>query len=205
MNVELQYSIDFPAMIYMPDDTAWPLMSNRYELSLNLLTATNDKRQINIAMDRLKVFLLTELSHSVMINDSFKEHAEMLEILGANVTTLPEDPVDQVIGIVLFCKLNAIMEGRMKLTQLDISSELGDSVWYKHSDSDNLGLFANDGWWHKNSVQHNSFESTETADNVVRVERSVWLDYGLGWNDDSQTTDSDRNVVYANFAKHENK
>jgi len=205
MNVELQYSIDFPAMIYMPDDTAWPLMSNRYELSLNFLTATNDKRQINIAMDRLKVFLLTELSHSVMINDNFKEYAEMLEILGANVTTLPEDPVDQVIGIMLYCKLNAIMEGRMKLTQLDISSELGDAVWYKHSDSDNMGPFANDGWWHKNSVQHNSFESTETADNVVRVERSVWLDYGLGWNDDSQTTDSNRNVVYANFAKHENK
>lgn len=205
MNVELQYSIEFPAMIYMPDDLAWSLMPNFYDISLSLLTGTNNKKQINVAMERLKVFLASELSHSVFINQIHKEHAEMFEALGANVTTVPEDPVDQIIGIMLYCKLNAIMEDRMKIVQLDISSALGDSVWYKHQEEDNLGPFATDGWWHKNTVQHNSFDNQEHKDNVVNIERSAWLDYGLGWADDNDTAKTNRNVVYANFAKHDNK
>jgi hypothetical protein len=34
-------------------------------------------------------------------------------MMGINVTTLPEEPVDQIIGMMLYYKLNAIMEGRM--------------------------------------------------------------------------------------------
>lgn len=203
MNVELQYTIEFPAMIYHPEDLPWSLMCNQYEISLQLLTGTHNKKQINIAMERLKVFVLSELSNTVFVSEAHRPQAEMLAMMGANVTTLPEEPVDQIIGIMLYCKLNAVMEGRMKITQLDISSALGDSVWYKHSEDDALGPFVNDGWWFNSSTKHSDLEDSATDGNVVHVGRSAWLDYDLGWSDSDEKLTSA--VVYANFARNEDK
>jgi hypothetical protein len=202
MNKELQYSLDFAAMVYLPEDTVWPLMCNTYSVSLQLLTCVNDQTQISVALERIKAFVYSELAHTVFINQNLDPHAEMLELLGANVTTLPHDPTDQIVGLMLFCKLNAVMEGRVKITQLDISSELGDSVWYKHSNDDSLGPFDLDGWWHKPTVQHDSMIKMDSTENVVRVERSAWIDYGLTWFDDSESAGNV--VVYANFSKNEN-
>lgn len=203
MNIELQYSLEFPAMIYMPDDMPWSMMTNRYEISLQLLTGTTNKKQINIAAERIKAFVSAELAHSIFLNQNRQDEAEMFAALGANVTTLPEDPVDQIIGIMLHCKLNAIMEGRMKITQLDISSELGDSVWYKHSEDDPLGPFAQDGWWFKSSTKHDDFVDPDAQKNIVHVGRSSWLDYDLNWSSDSESLT--KSVVYADFSKNENK
>ena len=203
MNIELQYSVDFSAMIYTPEDTAWPLMANTYAVSIQLVTVSNNKKDINIALERLKVFLFSELAHTVFVNQHYSEHVELLEILGCNVTTLPEEPVDQIIGLMLYCKLNAIMENRMHITQLDIASELGDNIWYKHSEDDGLGPFVEEGWWHKPSVQHHSTEQVDMPANVVNLQRTGWVDYGLCFREEAE--DSNSTVVYANFPKHENK
>jgi hypothetical protein len=203
MNVELQYSLEFPAMIYMPEDIPWSIMTNRFEISLQMVTGTNNKKQINVAAERIKAFVMGELAHCIFVNQNFSEQAEMFAALGANVTTLPDDPVDQIIGIMLYCKLNAIMEGRMKITQLDISSELGDSVWYKHNEEYPLGPFATNGWWFKSSPKHDNFVDPDAQDNVVHVGRDSWLDYDLGWADDNQSFN--KSVVYADFSRNENK
>lgn len=91
----------------------------------------------------------------------------------------------------------------MLITQLDIASQLGDNVWYKHSDDDNLGPFTADGWWHKNNVQHNSLQQTDMPHNVVNLERNGWIDHGLNWAGEQE--DNGNVVVYANFPRHENK
>lgn len=203
MNIELQYSVDFSAMIYTPENTAWPLMANTYAVSMQFLTVSDNKKDINIALERLKVFLFSELAHTVFVNQQYKEHVEMLEILGANVTTLPEEPVDQIIGIMLYCKLNAIMENRMRITQLDIASQHGDNIWYKHDEDDCLGPFSYEGWWHKPNVQHHSGEQLDMPANVVNLERTGWVEHGLCWAEEVEA--SGNTVVYANFPKHENK
>lgn len=203
MNIELQYSVDFSAMIYTPEGPVWPLMANTYAVSMQLLTVTKNKKDINIALERLKVFLFSELAHTVFVNREYSEHTDMLQILGSNVTQLPEEPVDQVIGIMLYCKLNAIMENRMQITQLDIASQLGDNIWYKHGEDDDLGPFCQDGWWHKPSVQHQNDEQLDTPANVVNLQRTGWVDYGLSWSDDIETAGN--TVVYANFPRHENQ
>lgn len=198
MNVRLQYDLEFLAGIYYDDC----LQMNKYDVSINLTTATKDVASTNIAMERLKAFVFDELANTVFINQAHMERAEFLQMIGVNVTTLPEEPVDQIVGMMLYYKLNAIMEGRMLITSLDISSSLGDGVWYQHDEEDSAGPFIKDGWWHQSSTQHETVEPTQPADNVVKVISTGWYEMGLDWPEN--TAPVANTVVYANFPKHEN-
>ena len=200
MNVRLQYDLDFLAGIYYNER----LQLNSYSISMSLLTKTTDAVNTNIAMDRLKLFMHGELANTVFINQALRERAEMLQIMGVNVTTLPEEPVDQIVGMMLYYKLNAIMEGRMTVTRLDLMSALGDSVWYQHdADEDSPGPFRAEGWWHESTVQHNTILESVTADNVVRVIPNAWHELGLIWPE-QETEPTANTVVFANFTKNEN-
>lgn len=199
MNVRLQYDLEFMAGIYYNEQ----LRINCYSVNLGLLTKTTDAVNNNIAMDRLKYFVHGELGNTVFVNQNLKERAEMMKIMGINVTTLPEEPVDQIVGMMLYYKLNAIMEGRMTVTRLDLSSVLGDSVWYQHDEEEGSpGPFQADGWWHASTIQHDSILESAAADNVVHVMPNAWHELNLIWPE--QETESTANtVVFANFSKNE--
>ena len=199
MNVRLQYDLEFLAGIYYDEC----LQINSYSVSMSLLTKTADAASTNTAMNRLKAFMHGELANTVFINQAARERAEMLHIMGVNVTTLPEEPVDQIIGMMLYYKLNAIMEGRMAVTRLDLMSVLGDSVWYQHDEEeDSPGPFRVEGWWHEPTVQHNTIEADALADNVLKVVPNAWVEYGLTWPEQTQEATANT-VVFANFARNE--
>jgi len=100
----------------------------------------------------------------------------------------------------LYYKLNAIMEGRMVITSLDISSRLGDGVWYQHDEEDSAGPFVPDGWWHKASIQHETIEREEVPANVLKVMSTGWYEMDLEWPENS-VPQNDNTIVYANFPK----
>lgn len=198
MNVKLQYDMDFMAGIWYNHQ----LQMNHYSLSISLLTQTTDAAATNIAMDRLRYFVLAQMQNTVFIDQQHLEIAELMKSLGINVTTLPGEPVDQLVGIMLYCKLNAIMENRMTVTALDINSVLGDSVWYRHDDEDSLGPFAQDGWWSRASTQHDTVDLEPASDKVLKVTTQGWHDAGLEW-DETSDSDSANTIVYVNFGRHE--
>ena len=198
MNVRLQYDLEFLAGVYYEDR----LQMNSYTVSLNLLTKTKDSASTNIALDRAKAFVHGALESSVFINQANRERAEFMQMMGISVTTLPEEPVDQIIGMMLYYKLNAVMEGRMTVTGLDLSSTLGDSVWYQHDEDDAAGPFAEEGWWHQASMQHETVERESDPGNVVKVMSTGWYELNLEWPENSAPV-SDNTVVFANFPRNE--
>ena len=198
MNVRLQYDLDFLAGIYYEDQ----LQMNRYTVSLNLLTKTKDSASTNIALDRAKAFVHGALESTVFINQVNMERAEFMQMMGINVTTLPEEPVDQIIGMMLYYKLNAIMEDRMTVTGLDIASSLGDNVWYQHDEEDLSGPFAAEGWWHQASMQHESVERNPESGNIVKVMSTGWYELNLEWPENTAPA-GDNTVVFANFPRNE--
>ena len=198
MNVRLQYEIDFLAGIYINNH----LELNSYSASVNLLTQCMDHSHTNIAMDRLKAFVYGELENTIFINQQHKEQAELLYMLGCNVTTLPEEPVDQIVGMMLYHKLNAIMEGHMLVSSIDIQSTLGDSVWYQYDEDDLAGPFAADGWWNQPTTKHNDVDIHDQESNVVKVISYSWNEYNLAWPEETDNTAN--TVVFANFPRNEN-
>lgn len=198
MNVRLQYELEFMAAIYYEGR----LQFNSYSASLNLLTQSRNATNSNIAMERLRAFVYSELENAVFIGPAERDKADLFAATGMNVVTLPEEPVDQVIGLMLYCKLNAVMENRMIVTALDLQSSLGDSVWYQHDEDDAVGPFAQDGWWHRPTCEHNDIEVEHNEQNVVKVSTDGWNEYGLEWPED-RTEPNGNTVVFANFQRNE--
>jgi hypothetical protein len=123
------------------------------------------------------------------------------------LTTLPEEPVDQVVGIMLHCKLNAIVENRMIITETEIASELGENIAYLHNDDEQLGPLSDAGWWQDSDASHCDHQLIST-DKVVAVNfNSSWRELNLQWKNESSVveTDSDNKLVFADFTKDETR
>jgi hypothetical protein len=200
MNVSLRRDLEFLAGFYIPSQPKEKLQCNRYKIDLHLVTATEDCDEINIAMDRIKAMVYYNFSHTVFVNSQHREDIAMMQDLGINITTLPEEPLDQVVGVMLYCKLSAVVERRMQILQLDIASELGDMVWYQHFSDDNLGPFADGGWWHHASTQHS--DVIKDSSEIPSIPAGSWSQYDLAWN--AADTGSPNTVVYVDFRRDEN-
>jgi hypothetical protein len=135
MNVRLRYSTVFTAGIFYDDQ----MRMNNYQVKLHITTNSEEGEDHNIALDRIKYFLHNQLNSTVFINSAEAEQCRLFAAAGINMTTLPEDPLDQVIGIMLYCKLNAILENRMIIDEIEICSELGENIVYLHNDQDARG------------------------------------------------------------------
>ena len=77
-----------------------------------------------------KYFLNDCLEHSIFL--SHDEEEVLAKYVDANfkVCTLPEEPYDQIITILLFHKINAICEDKLVLTHLQLNSMLSDEVGF---------------------------------------------------------------------------
>lgn len=194
MNINLQWSTDFLGAIWFDDR----LQLNSYSISMQLLTNSESATVTNVAIERIKAFILLELANAVFISSKHDNVADLLRTMGVNVCVLPEDPIDQIVGIMLYCKLNAITDHQLVITKLDISSALGDGIWYQHDGDDNIGPFANAGWWNRNSCYKDDPDS-DVENNVVKVESDGWAPYGLEWPDTLQPKEA--KIVYPDFKK----
>jgi hypothetical protein len=197
MNVRLQYVTAFNAGFWFEQQ----LVMSTYQIRVKLLTQTLDPADQNIALERVKHFLLSEIHSTVFVNQTEVECAEAFASLGLNVTTLPEDPVDQIVGIMLYHKLNAIMQGRMKVSELVLSSDAGDNVEFYHSQAEQTNLFAGPGWWNDATTLHDNIDD-DTAE-ISDVD-TVWRELDLGWNGTEIATDVTQ-VVFANFDYNDTK
>ena len=169
------------------------LCANDYQVRAEFITHTADNREINLAIQRCLYMLDQEFSDTVFLSQDHQEPASFMRSLGMDVTTMPGDPVDQMIGMMLYCKFNAVMEGRVSVTHLEISSERGDHVWYLHDQNESLGPFAASGWWTSTTPTHADW--AESADAVPTIQPDPWHEAGLTWPVQS----AESTVVYANF------
>jgi hypothetical protein len=203
MNVRLQYDTVFTAGIFYGGQ----LMMNNYRLKLDIITISSEVDDHNIALDRMKFFIHNQLSHSVFINSADTDRCQKLISAGIKITNLPEEPVDQIIGIMLYCKLNAMVDDCLAVHQITISSELGDNIAYFHCDDESLGPLETPGWYTNNDTSHCDLANFEIK--VVDIQQRLsWKDLGLSWKINQATEDNnskDNTVLFADFTKDETR
>ena len=124
MNVRLKHDMHFTAGVYYNGE----MRMNNYNLRLWMITNTYDASSHNISFDRVKYFIYTEMDSTIFINGDDEEQCQQLVDAGLNITTLPGEPVDQLVGLMLYYKLNAIAETRMTIVETELSSVM-QSVW----------------------------------------------------------------------------
>jgi len=172
------------------------LEMNQYNIKLWMITQSMSELEQNIAFRRIKHFVHYELNSTVFIDSAETEKCAELSQAGLNITTLPGVPADQLIGIMLFHKLNAIMEGRISVVEVEISA--GDAVIYLHGEHETSDDVKQPDWWSTADLIHSDI--IENTENIVSL-RSVtrWKDLDLDWPEDSTPTDSGNTIVFADF------
>lgn len=202
MNVRLYYQTKFVAGLYHEGS----VHMNTYDVKIGFITTTDNATDQNVAMDRIKYFVHEVLQSGILINAKDHDVAKKLQSAGFRVLILPEEPYDQITGIMLFSKLNAISEGNLCITDIDISSYYGDSIHYLHDEEDSVGPFAENGWWNAADTSWQNNKTSKESDSVVKIDRSMsWLELGLEWEGEEQLDNEDdslNQVVYiSNFKK----
>lgn len=199
MNVRLQYTIPFIAAVHYQER----LIMNNYTFRAYMVTNVVESEQTNIAFERLKYFIDEEMASTVFINSENIDACQRYLEAGMHITTLPNEPVDQIVGVMLFHKLNAIMEGRISVIETELSSTLGDNMAYIHSENEVTNDLVLPDWWTTADVVHCDTDLID-SDNVLSLLRSnVWKELELAWP--SEATLETGNIVFADFGKDDTK
>ena len=195
MNVRLKYDLHFNAGVYYDGNT----VINNYSLRLWMITNTDQAKDQNTAFERMKYFVYNHVDNTMFINvDEHEQCARFLQA-GLSITTMPGEPVDQLIGIMLYHKLNAIMEQRMTIVETELSSAQGQAMTYLHSEGESTLGVDPPAWWLSTDLAHSDFAWPESGKIVSMQTTTAWRDLDLSWSDLPQHDDHGNIVVFADF------
>jgi hypothetical protein len=155
-----------------------------YELSLGMEVDTASIKEQNIAMDRITYFLTECLENSVFVEHTDKKAIEKYLQADIKVCTLPEEPYDQIITILLLLKLNTITEGKLHVNTISLRSGLSDDVKFIYDiDTASNHPFGNKSWWSECSTNISDISKTNKKDKIVKLvkQHCDWASVGLDW------------------------
>ena len=196
MNVRLKHDIQFTAGIYHDSK----LIMNNYNLRLWMTTNSENSVDQGISFERIKYFIYSQIDNTIFINSNQKAQCTLFSIAGLVITTMTNDPVDQLIGIILYYKLNAITEDRMIIMETEISSSYGANMTYLHSDFENTSGFKQPDWWTSPDLTHSGFVLANKSEKVLSIPTSTdWRELDLAWSDEQSSNSPGNVVVFADF------
>lgn len=191
-NFDLQMGVHFTGVFYL----------NLYDIDLHFNVETENVKEQNIALERIKFYLSHCLENSIFVHDKEEDAIERYMSANLKVSVLPEEPYDQIVGIMLMTKLNSITEGRLVITDVSISSRMSDGVSCMQSIEDNLGPFIDKDWWSENNTKINSYKYSPKNKKILKLTKIVeWSDVYLNWDHTIEPIVQNiaNEIVYVNF------
>ena len=144
-------------------------------------------------------FVYSEIDSTIFINSDYAEQCRQFIGTGLNITTMPGEPVDQLVGIMLYHKLNAITEDRMVIVETELSSTFGENMTYLHSENETTSNIVATAWWTSADLVHYDTQLFESDKVVTMHQASAWRDVDLAWPDSVSEEETGNTVVFANF------
>jgi len=196
MSARIQRSFDLLACVQFDPE----FFVNYYEFDITFNVGTENIEEQNIALERIKCYLEVFLQNSVFVQDADDKAIERLLTAGLKVCVLPEEPYDQIVGIMLLQKINAITEGRLVATDISITSHMSDGVTCFHAIEENNGPFVLKGWWYDSAPTINGLKPKNKK--VVKLSKHVndWAEFNLEW-EDTPKTQTTSEIVIVSFDK----
>lgn len=176
---------------------------NTYTVQIHMHTTSMYDSDHDVAYGRMDYWFEEVMQDSVMISadsPSVKAYAAT----GQRLLLFPDDPVDQLVGIMLCLKLNAITEGRLIISDVDISSVHGADMVYQHNQAEAVGPMTAAGWWQDARPIWNHISSSTRGSKVVSLNRAAdWHSLQLDWQ--PAANDRDSSIVFADFDRDDDK
>jgi hypothetical protein len=177
MKAKVQKDFTFQSAIHLYDE----FMINNFNIDLMISVESDDQREQNVAIERVNYFLLHHIDNCIFVFEDDKKAIDRYEKAGLRVLTLIEEPFDQIIGMVLLRKLNAIMEGKLVVEDIIIHSKLSSDIKFRIS-VEETEEYAGNYWWNQKSTT-TKIASNNKKDKVVKLFDNDWEEIGLVWKD----------------------
>lgn len=179
MNTRIEKDFYFHAALHFENK----FYINSYEITLSMLVETNCPREQQIAIDRISHYFKNIFTDCIFIHmldvDSIKKYKNA----GIRVCQIPEEPWDQVVAMVILTKLNAIMEGRIKITDMVLGSVMSEGVRYSIVSEEAENVLSGNNWWNNASISTSNENSFE-GENIVKLfYEDEWVNLGLSWKE----------------------
>lgn len=175
MNIQIQKDFTFLAAIHFEKK----FMLNLYELSAQMEVLTENVREQNIAIERMNYFLGTYIEDAIFIEDTEKEAIQNYNNAGIKTCIVPEEPYDQIIGMILINKCNAIMENKIVINQVTFGSKLSNLIKFNIDGEVSQLEYPENAWYNKNTL---SVTEKGKKDKIVNLfDKNTWAELGLTW------------------------
>jgi len=181
MGIKIQKDFVFESAIHFEGK----FLINLYELTLHMEVVTDNMREQNIAIERINYFIANNIENHIWISKDDTKYIENYDKAGIPVLVIPEEPFDQIIGMILLLKLNAIMEEKLHITNIIFGSKLTNNIKFDTSDEEAESLFSGKNWWNNSTTNTNYISSNSKKDKVVKLftNNTDWNELGLSWED----------------------
>ena len=177
MNTRIETDFNFLAALHFKDS----FYVNSYDLTLSMLVETDSIHEQNVAMDRMHHFLKNIVQNSILLHSNLSKDTTKYHNAGLRICHLPEDPYDQIVGMVLLLKLNAIMENRLKITDMVIGSSMSEGVRFSVVSESAENVFNGNHWWNSPCMSINDIDEGNIDRNkVIKLfHNDEWVNLGL--------------------------
>jgi hypothetical protein len=213
MNVKLDWNCDFLGICIF-DDKIFP---NHFFVELQMITNTESSKFQNVAFERMKCIITSMFNNSIFMSASNSNFESLINLFPGKMVLFPDEAFDQIVGLAIFCKINAVMENLLICSRIRISSTFGDNVWYEYAAGDELGPFAlakssakkkkYTPWWHKSNTLLFDVEDKESEEEYL-----TWDDLELNFVEDSDeeleiefVPEKQADVIDMNISRNKNK
>ena len=163
------------------------LFHNIYKVKISIRPVTDDLEEQSQYFDRLK-FLYTYIVANTVITGRDEDLYKILAVETNNrFIELPRPPYDQIMAAVLFAKSNAILEGKITVDSVELSSYQGDGISYTVTkEGSEIELLDVDKWF---STKYNKFDPwwlrPDTATYDKELAKGIYTGH-FSWQDHNE-------------------
>ena len=174
------------------------LFHNIYKVKIGIRPVTDDLEEQTQYFDRLK-FLYTYIVANTVITGRDEDLYKILAVETNNrFIELPRPPYDQIMAAVLFAKSNAILEGKITVDSVELSSYQGDGISYTVTkEGSEIELLDVDKWF---STKYNKFDPwwlrPDTATYDKELAKGIYTGH-FSWQDHNEPKVDPRHEEHA--------
>lgn len=157
---------------------------NLYEMDAKMEIFTEDTREQNIAVERTIHFLSSSIEDCLFISSEETEAINKYTAAGIKVCVLPEEPYDQIVGLILMNKCNAIMENKVVMTEIIFGSKLSNLIKFELNHEVAKTEFNDKKWYNDPTLRMtNKSNKKEKIVNLLDHKGCDWEDLDLTWKE----------------------
>jgi hypothetical protein len=124
------------------------LFGNEYHIKISLTPHTADLKEQTEYFDRLKNLFEMVFANTITTWRDEKLYHTLKKTSNNRFIELPKPPYDQIMAAVCFCKANSILDSKIVINHIELSSWQGDGITYTvDKDSKELILLDAPDWF----------------------------------------------------------